>query len=88
MVNECGAVRGMRIVKRNRSTWRKPAPLPFCPSQIPHDLTLDRTRAAELVLYISGNILLEYFPCIFLNIHHIENDLNKKDYGLLGCDTL
>jgi hypothetical protein len=29
---------GMRIGRGNRSTRRKPAPLPLCPSQIPHYL--------------------------------------------------
>jgi hypothetical protein len=44
MINEYGAVDGMRIGKRNRSTRRTPAPVPLCPLQIPHDLTSDRTR--------------------------------------------
>jgi hypothetical protein len=35
--DECGAVGGM-IVRRNRSTRRKPASVPLCPPQIPHDL--------------------------------------------------
>jgi hypothetical protein len=42
----CGAIGGMRIGRRNRSTRRKPAPVPLCPPQIPHDLTWARTRAA------------------------------------------
>jgi hypothetical protein len=41
-----GAVGGMRIGRGNRCTRRKPAPVPLCPPQIPHDLTWDRTRAA------------------------------------------
>jgi hypothetical protein len=36
--DECGAVRGMRIGRGNRSTRKKPAPVPLCPPQIPHDL--------------------------------------------------
>jgi hypothetical protein len=36
---DCGAFGGMRIGRGNRSTRRKPAPVPFCPPQIPHDLT-------------------------------------------------
>jgi hypothetical protein len=32
----------------NRSTRRKPAQVPLCPSQIPHDLTRARTRAASV----------------------------------------
>jgi hypothetical protein len=35
---ECGIVGGMRIGRGNRSTRRKPAPVPLCPPQIPHDL--------------------------------------------------
>jgi hypothetical protein len=39
----------MRIGKGNRSTRRKPAPVPLCPQEIPHDLTRARTRAAFLI---------------------------------------
>jgi hypothetical protein len=40
MINDdYGAVGGMRIGRGNRSTRRKPAPVPLCPPQIPHDLT-------------------------------------------------
>jgi hypothetical protein len=31
----------------NRSTHRKPAQVPLCPSQFPYDMTRDRTRAAS-----------------------------------------
>jgi hypothetical protein len=37
--DECGAGGGMRIGKGDHSTRRKPAPVPLCPPQIPHDLT-------------------------------------------------
>jgi hypothetical protein len=46
--DDYGAVDGIRIGKGNRSTRRKPAPVPLCPPQIPHDLTWDRTRAAAV----------------------------------------
>jgi hypothetical protein len=42
--DDYGAVGGMRIGRGNRSTRRKPAPVP----QIPHDRTWDRTRAAAV----------------------------------------
>jgi hypothetical protein len=42
MINEYGAVNGMR------STRRKPAPLSLCPPQIPDDLTWDLTRTAAM----------------------------------------
>jgi hypothetical protein len=36
---DCGEIGGMKIVRGNRSTRRKPAPAPLCPPQIPHDQT-------------------------------------------------
>jgi hypothetical protein len=48
MDDACGVVGGMKIVKGNRSTRRKPPPVPLCPPQIPLDLTWDRTRAAAV----------------------------------------
>jgi hypothetical protein len=38
----------MRIGRGNRSTRRKPAPVPLCPPQIPHDLTRPGTRAPRV----------------------------------------
>jgi hypothetical protein len=38
MINECGAVGGMRIGSGDRSTWRKRTAVPLCPPQIPHYL--------------------------------------------------
>jgi hypothetical protein len=32
---DCGAIGGMKIGRGNRSTRRKPAPAPLCPSQNP-----------------------------------------------------
>jgi hypothetical protein len=43
--DEYGAVGGV-IRGENRSTWRKPAPVPLCAPQISYDLTRARTRAA------------------------------------------
>jgi hypothetical protein len=43
--DDYGGVGGMRIGRGNRSTRRKPVPVPLCP---PHDLTWDRTRAATV----------------------------------------
>jgi hypothetical protein len=44
-----GAVDGMRIGRGNRSTLRKPAPVPRCSPQISHGLTWDRTQAAAVL---------------------------------------
>jgi hypothetical protein len=46
--DEHGAVDGMRINEGTRRTRRKPSPVPLLASQIPHDLTWDQTRAAEV----------------------------------------
>jgi hypothetical protein len=47
---DCGAIDGMKIGRRNQSTWRQPAPVPLCSPQIPHDLTRARTLAAVVLL--------------------------------------
>jgi hypothetical protein len=41
VINEYEAVKGKKIGRGNRSTRRKFAPVPFCATQIPHDLTLE-----------------------------------------------
>jgi hypothetical protein len=46
--DECGGVGGMRIGRGNQSIWRKPAPVPLCPPQNPHDMTWAWTRAAAV----------------------------------------
>jgi hypothetical protein len=43
---DCGAIGRMKIGRGNRSTRGKPALMPLCPPQIPHDETRARTRAA------------------------------------------
>jgi hypothetical protein len=50
--DERGAIGGV-IGKGNRSTRRKPSPVPPCPPQIPHDLARARTRADPV-----GSLLL------------------------------
>jgi hypothetical protein len=39
MINECGAVGGIRIRRENRGARRKPVSVSFGSPQIPHDLT-------------------------------------------------
>jgi hypothetical protein len=45
---DCGAIGGMKIGRGNRSTRRKPAPVPLCTPQIPHDLTWTRIQGAAV----------------------------------------
>lgn len=52
-----GEIAGMMIGRGNRSTLKKPAPLPFFPQQILYDLSWDRTQAATVgsqhLIYLS-----------------------------------
>jgi hypothetical protein len=43
-----GEFGGIMIGKGNRSIRRKPAPVPLCPPQIPHDLTGCEPGPSEL----------------------------------------
>jgi hypothetical protein len=38
----------MGVGRGNRSTRRKPVPVPLCPPQMPHDMTRYQTRAAAV----------------------------------------
>jgi hypothetical protein len=49
MINDRKEVGGMKTGGRNRSTDRKPAPMPLCPPQIPHNLTWDWTEPVAAV---------------------------------------
>jgi hypothetical protein len=46
MIDNGGAVSGMRISRGNRSTLRKAGSVLLHPLQTPHDLTWDQTQAA------------------------------------------
>jgi hypothetical protein len=46
--DDSGAIGGMQIGRGTRSPRRKPAPVPLCSPQIPHDLTRARTQAAAV----------------------------------------
>jgi hypothetical protein len=35
--DDCGVISHMNEWQGNRNTWRKPAPAPFCPPQVPYD---------------------------------------------------
>jgi hypothetical protein len=67
MIDDYGAVGGMKIGRGNRITRRKPAPVPRCPPQIPHDLTWDRTRAAAVRLDVSVPLKGVYFQRTFIS---------------------
>jgi hypothetical protein len=75
--DECGAVGGIRIDRRNRSIRRKPAPVPLCQPQIPHDLIWPRTRAAA----VGSRRLTDWAMALPFGVHKRgQNDylLHKK----------
>jgi hypothetical protein len=45
--DECGAI-GRMLGRGNWSTQRKPTPVPFCPPQIPHDMTQAQTQTSTM----------------------------------------
>jgi hypothetical protein len=47
-INNYGGVDEMRIGGGNRSTWRSPVSVPFCPPKIPYDLIWGRIRDAVI----------------------------------------
>jgi hypothetical protein len=69
---DCGAVGGMRISKGNRSTRRKPAPVPLFPLQIPRDLTWASIRAAVVGSPRSISSHVVFFFVTSLSIVYFE----------------
>jgi hypothetical protein len=64
---DCGAIGGMKIGIGNRSTLRKPTPVPLCPPQIPHDQGSNPGRRggkpATTCLSYGTATLRSNFPC-------------------------
>jgi hypothetical protein len=48
IVDECGAVGGMKIGRETELLGENLPPVQICPPHIPHDLTWARTRATEV----------------------------------------
>jgi hypothetical protein len=59
---DCGATGGMKIGRRNGCTWGKPAPVPLCSPQIPHDLACAQTQAVAI---FNQNFvcIISFLPC-------------------------
>jgi hypothetical protein len=59
---DCEATGGMKIRKGNRSTRRKPAQMPLCPPQIPHDKVTetgpDKARLTVKIICFLLNIII------------------------------
>jgi hypothetical protein len=72
MMDEYGPFGEIQIGRWNWSTRRKPAPVPLCPPQIPHDLTWEKTQATTMRtrwltdFYYNFLIINKFPPLIFL----------------------
>jgi hypothetical protein len=56
--DECGVVGGMRTGRGNRSTRRKPAPVPLRPPKIPHELTWARSGNLAINIVSHGTAII------------------------------
>jgi hypothetical protein len=77
-----GEIGGIMIGKGNRSTRRKPAPVPLCPPQAPH-AARTRTRAAavgsqRLTAWATAR---PYVPWLLIIFHYYQN-LNILQFPL------
>jgi hypothetical protein len=87
MIYEYEAVGGMRIGRRNRSTRRKPSPVPLCPPQTPYNLKSNRDRrggkpATNRLSYGTAQLSKE-IPTFRRNIF-----LYTKVYGVIFHKTI
>jgi hypothetical protein len=86
--DDYGAVGGIRIGRGNRSTRRKPTPVPLFPPQIPHYLTWDRTRVAavgsqRLTASVMANTLF-IISSLFLAIRAHLRSIRDRHHRQLG----
>jgi hypothetical protein len=56
----CGATVGMKIGRGNRSTRRKPVPMPLCPPQIRHDLNQAAVGSQQLTALAKARPTIHY----------------------------
>jgi hypothetical protein len=81
LINEYGAVERGRIFKGDRNIRRNTIPVPFCPPQIPHDLTWARNLIAAI-----GSWHLAGFLLSLLFVLEDEGDMFVEHIGRLSQD--
>jgi hypothetical protein len=80
--DDCGAMGGMKIGRGNRSTRRKPAPVPLCPPQIPHDQAWTRVSAVGSQLLTAWAMERPSLSVTFSN-HRFSNCSPNSDVGFV-----
>jgi hypothetical protein len=93
MLNDCGAVGGIRIGRGSLSTVRKPAPVPRCPQQAPHDPTWNTTTALRQIVHptydrafnglTAPSHLTQRFPLLWKRKPKMLVNLSAWQFGLL-----
>jgi hypothetical protein len=92
MINDgdCRAIGAMRIGRGNRSTRRKSTPVPLCPPQIPHELTLARNKAAAATNRLSygmayhGLLQAAHTTPLFLATEEHQDSRRRGTLGVLN----
>jgi hypothetical protein len=81
---DCGAIGGIKIGRGNRNTRMKPAPVPLCPPQIPHDQTRAWTRAAAVgSQWITDWAMVQSKTAMFLsdNLESHDNHIHSFQWA-------
>jgi hypothetical protein len=86
--DECGAVGGMRSERGNRSTHRKPTPVPLSPPQIPHDLIWARTRAWAIWWMVSWLHVLQWPVCAGMSWFCVETKWRLTRFEVFTAVTM
>jgi hypothetical protein len=79
----------MRICGTNRSTRRKPAPVPLCPPQIPYDLTWARTQAAAVgSRRLTASAMARPQLFVFTGLVSESEFMIMENWDLITCHVL
>jgi hypothetical protein len=85
--DDCRSIGGMRIDRGNRSTLRKPAPVPLCPPQILHGLFWTRTRTAtvESRLLTAWAMARPYFKKYLALVRRVQGKPRNTSFGIVSA---
>jgi hypothetical protein len=78
-----GDIGGMMIGRGNRSTWRKPAPVPLCPPQTPHAARMRTQAAAVGSQQLTAWVMARPYHVLAVTIIHVNTngEVTGSEYG-------